>query len=86
MMSERETFCWQRDFLETPTNCYIKVGNYPCETEGCPVDNAIDELEIGGYRVTTEVIELYCHSRCRLSSLSTDNSEYNKRKAVIKNG
>ena len=81
-MIERK-FCWQKDYLRVPTPCFKLAGNRPCETAGCSVDEKVQELQARGIAISLDWIEKLAHSRCRLSSLSKDNHEFQKRLANI---
>ena len=78
-MTEGEKVCYQNIRNIGPTSCYIKAGNSPCETEGCPVEEAIVRILEQGLTPSDDLIWLLLHSRCRLSSLSPDNQEFLKR-------
>jgi len=69
----KEKYCWQVDFLPEPTPCFSEAGSIVCESDGCSVSDRIEQLNIV---VTLEWIELLCHSKCRISSLSVENNEY----------
>ncbi len=68
--------CWQIAFLPKPTPCFTRAGGVPCEAPGCPVDDAVAQLQAKGKQVTLDQITQLCHSVCRISSLSEDNGEY----------
>jgi hypothetical protein len=73
--------CWQTDYLPTPTVCFQKAGNIPCETAGCTVDDAIASLG-KDTSVTSDQILYLCHTACRMSSVSVDNREFLARMAA----
>jgi len=79
-MSERK-FCWQRDYLRNPTPCFKQAGNRPCEAVDCLIDKRVQELQVKGALVNHDLIQIFAHSRCRLSSLSRDKHEFRKRLA-----
>ena len=77
-MSERK-FCWQRDYLRNPTPCFKQAGNRPCEAVDCLIDERVQELQVKGVFVNHDLIQLFAHSCCRLSSLSRDKHEFRER-------
>lgn len=73
-------YCWQIDYLSEPTFCFKRAGELPCKEEGCPVTDKIEELEAEGIRVGLDWIQnMLVHSRCRISSLCSNNQEYLER-------
>jgi len=71
--------CYQNIVGIGPTPCYIRAGNHPCETPGCPVGDRVLKIYESGRKPSDYLILLLLHSICRLSSLSGDNQEFFKR-------
>ncbi|OGG07801.1 hypothetical protein A3D05_01095 [Candidatus Gottesmanbacteria bacterium RIFCSPHIGHO2_02_FULL_40_24] len=78
-MALNEKVCYQNIREIGPTSCYIKAGSSPCVTEGCPVEDEVINVLESGHTPSDSLIQIYLHTRCRLSSLSTDNKEFFKR-------
>lgn len=76
--------CYQEKYPELTTNCYKLVGSIPCESNGCPVKDRIEELNAKGIKVDTSFLVLLLHSTCRISSLSPNNYEFLQREAQLK--
>lgn len=71
--------CFQLTSLPKPTPCFQKAGGIPCEGEGCPVTDRINELKGKGIEISEWWKKMLPHSVCRISSLSRDNAEFNQR-------
>ncbi len=76
--------CFQLISLPEPTPCFKKAGATPCETEGCPVIDRINELRKRDIKIDDWWKNMLSHSVCRISSLSRDNSEFKQRLLRLK--
>jgi len=69
--------CYQL-ILQTPTPCFKQAGNTPCSANNCLVAEKIDQMILNGRPIPKDLLLLFLHSRCRISSLSDPkyNQEY----------
>jgi len=67
--------CYQLKEILPQTNCFRRKGSVPCDENDCLVEKGIQETKT----TSLTTISLMLHSRCRISSLSSDNQQYYSR-------